>query len=140
MQRYLRLVGAQQNAQRSIKPTAAATLLASFTAHLARKFCTPSTVSDYVTTLGVTATQLSRVYNSKLGVTASRLVQQTKLYKAPRLLADRGIGIQDVAIRAGFERAPYFTSVFQLQTGQNPTSFRAQTRAALCRERPSIAG
>lgn len=108
-----------------LKPTAAATLFASFTAHLARKFCTSNTVSDYVTTLGVTATHLSRVYNSKLGVPASRLVQQTKLYKAPRLLADRGIGIQDVAVRVGFQRTPYFTSVFQLQTGQNPTSFLA---------------
>ena len=113
-----------------IKPTAAATLLAGFTTLLADKFCTSDTVSNYAKVLGVTATHLSRVCNSEFGVPASRLLQLTKLYEAQRLLADTGINIQETATRVGFENAAYFTRVFQQQTGQNPTGFRAQTRAA----------
>lgn len=113
-----------------IKPTAAATMLAGFTTLLADKFCTSDTASNYAKALGVTATHLSRVCSSEFGVPASRLLQLTKLYETQRLFADTDISIQEAAARVGFANAAYFTRVFQQQTGQNPTGFRAQTRAA----------
>ena len=113
-----------------VRPTALATLLAGFTTQMADKLCTSDTVSDYAKALGVTATHLSRVCNSEFGVPASRLLQLTKLYEAQRLFADTNISIQEAAGRVGFESAAYVTRVFQEQTGQNPTSFRAQTHVA----------
>ncbi|MCP3473904.1 helix-turn-helix domain-containing protein [Bradyrhizobium sp. CCGUVB1N3] len=78
---------------------------------------------------------VARGYIQKLfgsdGTTFTEYVITQRLLEARRLLRDpesAGLGIGDIALRAGFGDLPYFTRSFRRHFGMTPSDAREQAR------------
>ncbi|MGJ8622346.1 MAG: helix-turn-helix domain-containing protein [Yoonia sp.] len=109
--------------------SAAAKLVARYTALIAREFRADRSVGDYAADLGVTATHLSRCCRQTSGRSALGLLNDRIHYEACVLLKDTKTPIQAIAKSLGFQSAPYFTRSFQEKSGQTPSDFRNKQRA-----------
>ncbi len=81
-------------------------------------------VSDYASSLGISATHLNRLSQEVLGQSPKEYVQALIMLEAKRLLAYTKIDVASVGYRVGFEDPSYFSRVFVRQTGQSPRAFR----------------
>lgn len=72
---------------------------------------------------------LSRLYKQVMGIGISDRILELRLTEAKRLLDDTHHKVQDIAVKVGFQSAPYFTRFFKKQTGLTPQEYR--TRRAL---------
>lgn len=103
---------------------AAARLATAFTALVEREFRSGLNVAGYAAQLGVTPTHLSRACRAASGHSASRLLQDRRLYEARKLLGDTALPVSEIAKRLGFRSAAYFSRAFQQKTGSTPSAFR----------------
>ncbi len=108
--------------------SAAARLVARYTALIARDFRQDLDVSDYATRLNVTPTHLTRACRQTCDRSALDLLNDRIHFEACTLLRDTRMPIQDVAQSLGFASAAYFTRSFQGKAGQTPSAFRRNPR------------
>jgi len=57
-------------------------------------------------------------------------IQQLRLEKASRLLAETDNPIAEVGRLSGFPNAPYFITLYKKNNGQTPASYRKSLRGA----------
>ncbi|WP_439156158.1 helix-turn-helix domain-containing protein [Yoonia sp.] len=107
--------------------TAAARLVARYTALIARDFHLDHGVADYAEALGVTPTHLARCCKETCGKSALALLNDRIHFEACTLLRDTARPVQDIAKALGFHSAAYFTRSFQARAGQRPSDFRRHT-------------
>jgi AraC family transcriptional activator of pobA len=83
---------------------------------------------DYALDLGVPQAVLSRALAAVTGRRTKELITDRRMLEAARLLrfTDRSIG--DVALRAGFDDALYFSRSFRRYYATTPTEYRERTR------------
>jgi two-component system response regulator YesN len=67
---------------------------------------------------------LSRLYKQVTGIGISDRILDLRLTEAMRLLDDTQSKIHDIAVKVGFQLAPYFTRFFKKQTGLTPQEYR----------------
>lgn len=71
-----------------------------------------------------------RAFRRSVGETPIQYVQQVRIQKACRLLADPALSMEQVAELTGFSDRFYFTRVFKKQTNVTPAKYRKQLDAA----------
>lgn len=80
-------------------------------------------VSDFAQYLALTAPYLSRVAAAILGMSLRDFLRQRQLERAIALLRD-GVGLEEVALRAGFGTIGTLYRWFRLHYDTTPASFR----------------
>ena len=122
VERQLRQRDPAQADQR--RSTAAAKLVARYTAMISRDFGSDRNVADYAAALGVTTTHLTRCCRKTCGRSALALLNDRVHYEACVLLKDTVTPVQQIAASLGFQSPAYFTRRFQEISGKTPTAFR----------------
>ncbi|WP_238368719.1 helix-turn-helix domain-containing protein [Mesobacterium pallidum] len=89
-------------------------------------FASGAKVADYAARLGVSATHLSRLCREATGQPASRLIAERLLREARRNLAFTTLPVSTIAYELGYDDPAYFSRVFQRETGESPSAFRAR--------------
>jgi len=110
--------------------SAAARLVARYTAMIARDFGSDRNVADYAEALGVTTTHLTRCCRKTCDRSALELLNERVHYEACLLLKETAAPVQKIAADLGFHSPAYFTRRFQELAGTTPTEFRKAERAA----------
>ncbi|PJI91958.1 AraC family transcriptional regulator [Yoonia maricola] len=106
------------------RKTAAAQLVAQYTAMVAQNMRSGRSVASYAETLGVTPTHLTRSCRKTCGRSALSLLNDSIYFEACMMLKETKMPIQDIAQHLGFRSPAYFTRSFQEKSGQTPRDFR----------------
>jgi AraC-like DNA-binding protein len=96
----------------------------SVAARLAELACTPMSVEDYASTLGLTLKELRDAVRRTTGSTPQELVLSTRLSSAKVLLAEEDLSVAAVAWRVGYDDPAYFSRLFAARVGMSPVAFR----------------
>ncbi|MCP2035783.1 AraC family transcriptional regulator of adaptative response / methylphosphotriester-DNA alkyltransferase methyltransferase [Planomicrobium sp. HSC-17F08] len=73
---------------------------------------------------------LQRLFKRLKGCSPLEYIQQLRLEKASRLLAETDNPIAEVGRLSGFPNAPYFITLYKKNNGQTPASYRKSLRGA----------
>lgn len=87
-------------------------------------FATRTTVGQYAAQLGVSAPHLNRLSRRILSASPNALISKRRMIEAERLLTFTRNSIAEVAIRSGYQDAPYFNRVFKRKHGVSPGAYR----------------
>jgi AraC-like DNA-binding protein len=109
------------------RASAAAKLVARYTALIAREFHSDSGVAEFAATLDVTPTHLTRCCRKTCGRSALALLNDRIHYEACVLLKETATPIQNIAQSLGFHSPAYFTRSFHEKSGQTPSDFRGKS-------------
>ena len=104
--------------------TAAAKLVARYTAMIAKDFQTDRSVASYAADLNVTPTHLTRRCQKTCERSALSLLNDRIHFEACVLLKETREPIQSIAQSLGFQSPAYFTRSFQEKSGLTPRDFR----------------
>lgn len=104
--------------------SAAAKLVARYTAMIAREFSADRSVADFAQALGVTPTHLTRSCRKTCGRSALALLNDRIHFEACAMLRDTEMPINAIATKLGFRSPAYFTRSFQEKIGKPPSKFR----------------
>jgi AraC-like DNA-binding protein/uncharacterized RmlC-like cupin family protein len=85
----------------------------------------PISVSAIAAAVGLSRSQVSRLFLTTCGVGPAERVRQLRVELARRLLAETTLSVKEIAHACGFVRANHFGRVFQEITGTTPSAFRA---------------
>lgn len=78
-------------------------------------------LSDYV---DLSPEYLLRLFKKREGQTILHYINELKIVKAKKLIADGNLPIKDIAIELGFTSSGYFSRFFKSKTGMTPQAFR----------------
>jgi len=81
--------------------------------------------------IGLSASQLSRLFRQELGITVHEYCQKRKLAAARTLLATSGSSVKETAFRLGFLSSQHFSRWFHLGAGMTPSQCQARGHAVL---------
>ncbi|MET7304017.1 AraC family transcriptional regulator [Embleya sp. NPDC005575] len=87
------------------------------------------TVGAYAAQLGVSVGHLNHAVKSATGRTPGRIIRQTQVVEAKRLLAGSDLTVRQVADRVGFADPAYFCRFFRRETGSTPGEYRREINA-----------
>lgn len=93
-------------------------------ARLAELACTPMSIQDYASELGLTVNELRDAVRRTTGSTPHELVLSTRLSSAKVLLAEEDLSVAVVARRVGYDDPAYFSRLFAARVGMSPVAFR----------------
>lgn len=102
------------------------TQVQAFCAAVEQHFATAMTLDAYARDIGVSTPQLNRLCRRILGTTPNALIRQRRLVEAKHLLEFTIYSMSDIAARAGFSDAGYFSRTFKSETGLTPGDYRRQ--------------
>jgi len=88
------------------------------------------TVSEVAEHCCVSPCHLSHVFKAELGVSPVRYMQQMRVDRAKRLLADESLFVYEVAHKIGLDDPFYFSRMFKKVSGLSPEEFRTHVRKA----------
>ena len=80
-----------------------------------------SDIADYV---GISRSQLYRVFITHLGIAPSEYLQKHRINEACSLLVDRTLSVSEVAYSVGFIDPLYFSKFFKKHKGMTPTDYK----------------
>ncbi len=80
---------------------------------------------------GVSFTHLSRTLKAHTGMTATELINETRINRAAYLLAATDAGIAAIAFDCGFENLSYFYRRFRQFHGEAPRSYRHKAKLSV---------
>jgi two-component system response regulator YesN len=78
-------------------------------------------LSDYV---ALSPEYLLRLFKKREGQTILHYINELKIVKAKKLIADGNLPIKDIATELGFTSSGYFSRFFKGKTGMTPQAFR----------------
>jgi AraC-like DNA-binding protein len=93
-------------------------------ARLAELACTPMSIQDYASELGLTVNELRDAVRRTTGSTPHELILSTRLSYAKVLLAEEDLSVAAVARRVGYDDPAYFSRLFAARVGMSPVAFR----------------
>jgi AraC-like DNA-binding protein len=91
----------------------------------------PIQLGDVADTLKMNACYLSSLFSTTTGVTFHRHLEELRLAKAKKLLADPVMHICEVAFATGFTSAGTFCRTFKAHTGLSPRAWRDGEQGAI---------
>ena len=74
--------------------------------------------------LGISTSYLSRYFKEKTGVTLFSYIDDIRIAKAKKLLAETEMPVKDIVHAVGYNDVNNFNRKFKSKTGQTPSSFR----------------
>jgi AraC-like DNA-binding protein len=83
-------------------------------------------VNQQAQLMGLTARALENAFKARKGTTVIIYVQQQRLAKAKKLIANTDTSIAEIALEVGYTDHSYFSRIFKRATGQTPNEFRRQ--------------
>lgn len=87
----------------------------------------PSLVS-LAASVGTHDKKLSAIFRQHLGITVFAWIREERLRRSRELLADSGLGMQEIADSIGFRSACNFTTAFRERMGVTPSQYRQGLR------------
>ena len=81
-------------------------------------------LSEMSSDLSVSVSTLCKTAQARSGKTVIRLVNEQRIVRAKKLLADKSLTIADVASRVGLDDYNYFSRLFKKETGITPSVYR----------------
>ncbi len=84
----------------------------------------PLDVSAIAESVGLSRSQLSRLFMRHLGVSPARHLRQLRMDRARQLLESSTLSVKEVAHACGFVCANHFNRIFHQHTGRTPGRFR----------------
>jgi AraC family transcriptional regulator of arabinose operon len=94
-------------------------------AHIGSHSAEPLTLPDLARMAGLSVPHFCATFRAAFGLSPVQCLIQHRLMHAAYLLADRGVRIQEIARRVGYEDAFHFSKMFRRRFGQSPRAFRA---------------
>lgn len=82
-------------------------------------------MKDLIHISGYGATQLSKLFQDRLGLTPNGYLVRARIQKACDLLKESEKSITEIALACGFSSASYFSTVFRKYRGTAPTRHRS---------------
>jgi len=98
--------------------------------HIERNLQRKVTVSEVAEYCCVSPCHLTHVFKAALGVSPVRYIQQMRVDRAKRLLADESLYVYEIAREIGFDDPFYFSRMFKRVSGVSPEEFRTHIRRA----------
>jgi LacI family transcriptional regulator len=90
--------------------------------------CQGLTVDEVATAAGLSRTVLQRRFRGQIGVSVHEAIQKHRIQVACSLLMQTELKLTEIAERAGFAHAEYFSTVFRQQMGCTPRHYRLAVR------------
>ena len=82
-------------------------------------------ISQIADQFGLTANYLSTLFHRKTGGKFIDYLTEIRIEAAKKLLVQNvSATVQDIALMVGYNSARHFSSLFQKQTGETPSSYR----------------
>ena len=85
--------------------------------------------ADVFARVGLSHTAVDAMFREKLGSSVQREIARFRLEEARRLLAETSLDAAEIARRAGFSSAAYFTRAFTAANGVSPLTWRRRQNA-----------
>ena len=92
--------------------------------YLHQNYTRPLARWEIAESIGVNEDYLSRVFKRELGITPWDYLNRYRVYRAKALLVSTHESVGEVARKAGFSDAAYFSRVFRQVTGVSPSVYR----------------
>lgn len=109
----------------STRPVApAAALIARIKAYLANHACERIGVMDIVKHLGCSRSLAEKRFRQMTGKSLREAIEEKRLAKARRLLADTSLPVKEIAARCGFSGQNRFSHLFKDRLGEAPAIWR----------------
>ena len=84
-------------------------------------------IDDWAAAMGISRRSFTRLFRKELGVSFATWRQQACIFASlPRLAA--GEAVTNVALDAGYENIPAFTTMFRRMLGSSPRAYRQAAR------------
>jgi AraC-like DNA-binding protein len=80
--------------------------------------------SFYAAQLAITLKHLNRICNEILQRTTTEVITARIILEAKRMLMDKGLTVNEISTKLGFDDYSYFTRLFKKHAGMTPTNFR----------------
>ncbi|MBE7157482.1 MAG: helix-turn-helix domain-containing protein [Rhodospirillales bacterium] len=93
-------------------------------AHLRDHLTDPPTLPELSRRLGLSPSRLAHRFRDDLGVAPGRYLEMVRLAHAQHLLGATAWSVKEIAARAGFEDAGYFSRRFRRWAGCSPQAYR----------------
>lgn len=93
---------------------------------LSQQYASPITLNQLAQEVHLSASHLSRIFKSQLGITFVDALTKIRIEQAKGLLENKELSIQFISDRIGFSSPDYFSSTFRKLEGISPSQFRLQ--------------
>jgi AraC-like DNA-binding protein len=88
---------------------------------------TPPHVRELAASIGLSFNYLSRIFRTRVGVSASSYLKNAQMERAKRLLTSTSHPIASVGSQCGYGTPQTFYKVFRRRTGMTPAEYRLAT-------------
>ncbi|WP_137652294.1 AraC family transcriptional regulator [Bifidobacterium moukalabense] len=93
-----------------------------------QRFSDPLTLDDIASAASISRSQCCMLFRKYVGSTPNEYLIEQRIEHARALLAETGMGINEIAKACGFSSPSYFTNVFRRRCGATPRAFRTMQR------------
>lgn len=93
-----------------------------------RRACSGLSVNEVAEAAGLSRTVLQRRFRGLVGISVHEAIQKQRIQTACGLLMQTKLKLTEIAERAGFVHAEYFSAVFRQQMGCTPRQYRLAVR------------
>ena len=91
--------------------------------YLAAHYSEALTLPSLAAALGISVSQLKRVFHEQIGQSMVRYLTALRIGEAKRLIREGNLTFTQIAERIGIESIYYFSNLFKKQTGMSPTEY-----------------
>lgn len=91
--------------------------------YLSEHYAEPITLSALASALGVSVSQLKRVFREQLGQSVIGYLTALRISEAKRLIREGDLTFTQIAERVGIESIYYFSNLFKKHTGMSPSEY-----------------
>ena len=98
-------------------------------AYIEANYFNELTVEALASTVGLSRSQLYRVFKSTLGTSPQNHILQYRLSKAKFLVCNTSLSVAEIALSCGFTDQSYFTRCFRTRFGSSPLIYRSSEEA-----------
>jgi len=95
---------------------------------LERHYTTAKRPADYARLLNISVPYLNECVKNATGFAVSHHIQQRVVLEAKRLLYHSDYSVKEIAATLGYDDYPYFSRLFNKQTGTTALAFRNKNR------------
>lgn len=99
-----------------------------FLALVAQNFRSMKTTAEYAERLGVPSPRLTKAVTAATGMPPGRVIRQSVVQEAKRLLFYTELPVEDIASELGYDDPGHFSRIFSKSEGASPRAFRAALR------------
>ncbi len=91
---------------------------------IATEFHHPLSIAKLARKVGLSASQLQRLFRRHLGMPPTTYLIRIRMDRARALLLSTRLAVKEVSVEAGYHDVSHFSKAFKRQYGQTPTRYR----------------